>query len=70
MLVSPEVVERLVRDPEQPIEAVMAEVYAHGVDALINALFDEGLRVQHDDPDRAIACVRVIDRIREQAGGR
>jgi hypothetical protein len=35
MAVSPEVIERLVSDPEQPIDAIMLEVYEVGVDALL-----------------------------------
>ena len=30
---------------------------------VINALFDEGARVQHRDPERALACVTLIERI-------
>lgn len=70
MVVAPETIERLVSDPEQPIETIMMEVYAIGVDALLNALFDDGWRVQHQDPDRAYACMRVMDRIWEQTGYR
>lgn len=66
MPVSPDIIERLVRDPEQPIDHIMLEVYGVGVDTMLNALFDEGLRVQQDDPDRAIACIRIIDRIKER----
>lgn len=66
MGIPPEVIERLVRDPEQPIEALMTEVYCYGELPLVNAVFDEGHRVQHDDPERALACIRVIDRIQER----
>lgn len=44
--------------------ALMMKVYQYGVDAVEKALFDEGLRVQVDDPDRALACMAVFDRIR------
>ena len=41
----------------------MLVVYGHGIDPVLNALFDEGVRVQDANPDRAVACVRLIDRI-------
>jgi hypothetical protein len=62
-MINPEMIDKLISDPEQPIQDIMRIVYGHGVRAIENAVFDEGLRMQHDDPDRAIACVRVIARI-------
>lgn len=56
-------IDHLLDNPEQPIEDVMVVIYAHGVDPVLNALFDEGVRVQNNNPDRAVACVRLIDRI-------
>ena len=41
----------------------MLVVYGHGVDPVLNALFDEGVRIQDVNPDRAVACVRPIDQI-------
>ena len=45
------------------MDTIMPTVYSEGLDAVINALFDKGIRVQHRDPERALACVRLIDRI-------
>jgi hypothetical protein len=39
----------------------MPTVYSEDVRAVINALFDEGVQVQHRDPERALACVTLID---------
>jgi hypothetical protein len=61
--------------PEIPIDrlltaegddALMRVVYAYGLDAVLNGLFDEGVRVQHTDPERAIACADVFGRIQQR----
>jgi hypothetical protein len=41
----------------------MPTVHGEGIRAVINALFKESVRVQHADPERALACVKLIDRI-------
>ena len=60
---APDWIERLLADPDAPIDTIMPTVHGEGLDAVVNALFDEGLRVQQRDPERALACVRLIDRI-------
>ena len=52
------------------MDAIMATVHGEDVRAVINALFDEGLRAEHSDPERALACVRLIDRIQAHAKSR
>jgi hypothetical protein len=54
-------------DPDAPIDAIVREVHGEGLRAVINALFDAGLRVQHRDPGRALACVTRTDRIQAHA---
>ena len=49
------------------MDTIMPTVYDEGLNAVINALFDKGIRVQHRDPERALACVRLIDRIQVHA---
>jgi hypothetical protein len=56
---APDWIERLLADPNAPIDTVMRAVRSKG----LNALFDEGARVQHRDPERALACVKLINRI-------
>jgi hypothetical protein len=63
----PDWIERLLADPDAPIDAIMPTVYSQGLGAVVNALFDEGFRVQHRDPERALACGRLIDRIQAHA---
>lgn len=60
---APDWIERLLADPDAPIDTVMRVVRGKGLNVVINALFDEGARVQHRDPERALACVKLIDRI-------
>jgi hypothetical protein len=60
---TPPWIESLIDNPEQPIEDVMRTIYGHDVDPVLNALFDEGVRCQHSNPDRTAACARLIDRI-------
>jgi hypothetical protein len=60
-------IDRLLADPDAPIDAIMATVHGEDIRAVVNALFDEGLRVQQRDPERALACVRLIDRIQAHA---
>ena len=45
------------------MDTITLTIYSEGLDAVINALFDKGIRVQHRDPERALACVKPIDRI-------
>ena len=47
-----------------PIDTIMPTVRREGIQVVINALFHEGVRVQQRDPERALACVRLIDHIR------
>jgi hypothetical protein len=67
MTVAPDWIERLLADPDAPIDTIMATVRGEDIRAVINALFDEGMRVQQRDPERALACVRLIDRIQAHA---
>ena len=60
-------IERLLADPDAPIDTAMRAVRGKGLNVVINALFDEGARVQHRDPERALACVKLINRIRAHA---
>jgi hypothetical protein len=64
-------IERLLADPDAPIDTIMRTVHGEGIRAVINALFAEGLRAEHSDPERALACVRLsvrlIDRIQAHA---
>ena len=60
---TPPWVESLLDDPAQPIEDVMRTIYGHSIDAVLDALFDEGFRCQHSNPERAGACAKLIDRI-------
>ncbi|UEM24531.1 hypothetical protein JL100_030360 (plasmid) [Skermanella mucosa] len=46
--------------------SLMRIVYAYGLDAVLNGLFDEGVRVQYTDPDRAVACADVFGRIQQR----
>jgi hypothetical protein len=64
---APDWIERLLADPDAPIDTVMRVVRGKGLNVVINALFDEGARVQQRDPDRALACVKLIDRIQAHA---
>jgi hypothetical protein len=64
---TPAWIDRLLADPAAPIDAIMATVHGEDVRAVINALFDAGLRVQHRDPGRALACVTRTDRIQAHA---
>ena len=64
---APDWIERLLADPNAPIDTVMRVVHGEGLRAVINALFDAGLRVQHRDPGRALACVTRTDRIQAHA---
>jgi hypothetical protein len=41
----------------------MWAIHGEGIPAVINALVEESMRVQHADPERTLACVRLIDRI-------
>ena len=59
----PDWIDRLLADPDAPIDTIMATVRDNDIRAVINALFDEGARVQQRDPERALACVKLIDRI-------
>ena len=61
--------------PEIPIDrlltaqgddALMRIVYAYGLDAVLNGLFDEGVRVQYNDPERAVACAEVFGQIQRR----
>jgi hypothetical protein len=65
--VAPDWIDRLLADPDAPMDAIMRVVYSKGRNVVINALFGEGLRVQHSDPERALACARLIDRIQAHA---
>ena len=67
MIHAPDWIERLLADPDVPMDTIMPTVHSEGLDAVIGALFDEGVRVQHCDPERALACVRLIDRIQAHA---
>ena len=40
-------IERLLADPDAPIDTVMRVVRGKGLNVVINALFDEGARAQH-----------------------
>ena len=60
---APDWIERLLADPDAPIDTVMRVVRGKGLNVVINAMFDEGTRVQHRDPERALACVTLIERI-------
>jgi hypothetical protein len=64
---APDWINRLLADPDAPMDTIMPTVYSEGLDAVINALFDEGARVQHRDPGRALACVKLINRIQAHA---
>lgn len=50
----------------QDDDALMRIVYAYGLDAVLNGLFDEGVRLQYTDPERAVACADVFGRIRQR----
>ena len=56
-------VDYLIEQDEAPLEEVRKVVRGRGAQASINALFDEGARCQHSNPDRTAACARLIDRI-------
>ena len=60
---APDWIERLLADPNAPIDTVVRAVRGKGLNVAINALFNEGARVQHRDPERALACVKLINRI-------
>lgn len=60
---TPPWVESLIDDPDQPIENILPVVRAHGESAVVNALFDEGVRAQYSNHDRMHACIKLIDRI-------
>jgi hypothetical protein len=64
---TPDWIDRLLADPDAPIDTIMPTVRDKDIRTVINALFDEGLRVQHSDPERALAYVRLIDRIQAHA---
>jgi hypothetical protein len=59
--VAPDWIERLLADPGAPIDTVMRAVHGEDIRAVVNALF------QHNDPERALACARLIDRIQAHA---
>jgi hypothetical protein len=63
----PDWIDRLLADPDAPIDTIMATVRDNDIRAVINALFDEGLRVQHRDPEWALACAKLIDCIQAHA---
>jgi hypothetical protein len=46
-----------------PDDEFAAAVQRHGSRRLVNELFDYGVAVQLRDPDKAMRCVAVIDRI-------
>ena len=60
---APDWIKRLLADTHAPMDTIKPTVYSESLDAVINALFDEGVRVQYRDPERALACVKLIDRI-------
>jgi hypothetical protein len=64
---APDWIDRLLAAPNAPIDAIMREIHGEDIRAVVNALFDEAVRVQHRDPGRALACVRLIDRIQAHA---
>ena len=49
------------------MDPIKLTTYSEGLDAVIDALFDKGIRVQHRDSERALACVKLIDRIQAHA---
>ena len=67
MILAPDWIERLLADPDAPIDTVVRAVRGNGLNVVINALFDEGARVQHRDPERTLACVTLINRIQAHA---
>jgi hypothetical protein len=73
--VSPELVNKLVCNPEQPIEDIKRIVYNQNLKAVEDAVLAEAMRVQHYDQTRMQACMRVLHRIQvagiggEDAGG-
>ena len=58
-----EVVEALISAPEVSEETLRHAVYSQGMDAMIRALFDEGMRLQFHDVERTIRCIDLISRI-------
>jgi len=64
---APDWINRLLADPDAPMDTIMRAVHGKGRNVVINALFAEGVRVQQRDPDRALACVKLIDRIQAHA---
>jgi hypothetical protein len=60
---TPPWIESLIDDPDQPITNVMLVIYNSGLDPVLDELFQEGARCQHSNPERAMACAKLIDRI-------